>query len=89
MSIKLTIPSLALMAGLLVTGFDAAQPAQAQWGPPAPWCVRAYDGGTECFYLSLAQCRAAASGTGGDCAVNPRYMGDPNQPGPRPRRGYR
>ncbi len=88
MSAKFTYPVLALMAGLLVTGYDAAQPAEARSGS-APWCVRAYDGGTECFYLSLAQCRTAVWGTGGDCAVNPRYTGDPYQPGPRPRRGYR
>lgn len=41
------------------------------------YCVRAYDGAMECAYYTLQQCLAAASGTGGDCALNPRYAGDP------------
>jgi hypothetical protein len=41
------------------------------------YCVRAYDGATDCSYYTLQQCLAAVSATGGDCALNPRYAGEP------------
>jgi hypothetical protein len=49
-------------------------------GPPAaaveyPWC--AYygfgSGGTNCGFVTMAQCMASVSGTGGTCSQNPRY----------------
>jgi hypothetical protein len=52
------------------------------------YCVRTYDGATECAYYTLRQCLAAASATGGDCAVNPRYSGQP-EPRPKAMRPYR
>lgn len=30
---------------------------------------------TDCSYTTLAQCKAATSGTYGDCTRNPRYRG--------------
>jgi len=50
------------------------------------YCLRAYDGQTDCSYFTLQQCLTAVSATGGDCAVNPRYMGEP---APRYRRAPR
>jgi hypothetical protein len=41
------------------------------------YCSRAYDGAMDCAYFTLQQCLAAVSATGGDCAVNPRYAGEP------------
>lgn len=58
----------------------AVTPAVAQrYVHHTPYCVRAYDGAMECAYYTLQQCLAAMSATGGDCAVNPRYTGDPVQ----------
>jgi hypothetical protein len=48
------------------------------------YCARDYDGAMDCSYFTLRQCRKAVSATGGDCAVNPRYTGEP---APRYRRG--
>jgi hypothetical protein len=50
------------------------------------YCARDYDGAMDCSYFTLGQCRAAVSATGGDCAVNPRYSGEP---APRYRRAPR
>jgi len=53
-------------------------PAEAQrYIYETQYCVRAYDGATDCSYFTLQQCLAAVSATGGDCAVNPRYSGEP------------
>lgn len=50
------------------------------------YCARDYDGAMDCSYFTLRQCREAVSATGGDCAVNPRYTGEP---APRSRRAPR
>jgi hypothetical protein len=50
------------------------------------YCVRAYDGATDCSYFTLQQCLVAVSATGGDCALNPRYAGEPRRRAPRPYR---
>ncbi len=50
------------------------------------YCARDYDGAMDCAYFTLRQCLAAVSATGGDCAVNPRYAGEP---APRDRRALR
>jgi hypothetical protein len=54
-----------------------------------PWCVRAYDGATDCSYFTLLQCRQAVSATGGDCAVNPRFVGEPPRRPGKARRNAR
>jgi hypothetical protein len=49
-------------------------PAQA--GVEYPWCVQYPDstvGGTNCGFVTLAQCSAAASGIAGRCYENPAY----------------
>ncbi|MGD9924861.1 MAG: DUF3551 domain-containing protein [Pseudorhodoplanes sp.] len=77
-----TIPGLALAIGVLIL---PASPAAAQrYTYDIQYCSR-IDGAMECAYFTLRQCLAAVSATGGDCAVNPRFSGDPV---PR-RRGYR
>jgi len=63
----------AMLAG--VAGSDAAR------ADPYPWCgVYAAgndDNGTNCYFMTLAQCRAAVSGVGGFCTSNPFYDGRP------------
>ena len=72
-----------VMAGLMLAVAALmlpATPAVAQsYVYHTQYCVRAYDGAMECAYYSLQQCLAAVSATGGDCAVNPRYLGEPVQ----------
>jgi hypothetical protein len=77
--------TLALAATLVFTA--SPTPADAQrYVYETQYCVRSYDGDTDCSYFTLQQCLVAVSATGGDCAVNPRYMGEPR---PRPRRAPR
>jgi hypothetical protein len=55
---------------------------------PYRWCAEysgGRGGGTNCYFMTIQQCRAAASGNGGFCRPNPFYTG-----GDRPRRrGFR
>ncbi len=78
-----------LVLALLVTAQSAAHAQGRYGGYPPKYCVRAYDGDMECFYFDLQQCRAAASSTGGDCAINPRFVGYPDPKAPRWKRAYR
>jgi hypothetical protein len=65
-------------------------PADAQrYIHDTQYCVRAYDGATDCSYFTLQQCLVAVSATGGDCAVNPRYYGEPAPRYRKPPRPYR
>ena len=47
---------------------------------PYKWCAvysgRGGGGGTNCGFVTLAQCRATVSGVGGVCAFNQFYTGD-------------
>lgn len=71
MRLTLTLAAAIALAAL-------STPASAQrYIYETQYCVRAYDGATDCSYYTLQQCRAAVSATGGDCAVNPRYIGEP------------
>jgi hypothetical protein len=73
------------MAALLASSLT--QPVHAD---PYRWCA-AYGGGgddgggTNCYFLTLEQCRAAVSGVGGFCEPNPFYDGRPVNGAP-PRR---
>lgn len=79
-----------LVFALLVTAPSAAQAQGRNGAYPPKYCVRAYDGDMECAYFDLQQCLAAVRGTGGDCAINPRFVGYPPDPGgPRWKRTYR
>lgn len=87
-----TIARAAFAASVLILLSAVHSGAQAQGrygGYPPKYCVRAYDGASECFYFDLQQCLAAVRGTGGDCAINPRFAGYPNSAGPRWKRVYR
>ena len=59
---------------LLAAGatFDGAK------ADPYRWCAH-YSGnggnGSNCYFISLEQCRWAVSGVGGSCALNPFYAG--------------
>jgi hypothetical protein len=49
---------------------------------PYHWCAMygggaGDDGGTNCYFVTLEQCRAAVSGVGGFCAPNWFYDGRP------------
>jgi hypothetical protein len=44
---------------------------------PYRWCAQyaGRSGGTNCYFVTLAQCQAAISGNGGFCRVNGFYTG--------------
>jgi hypothetical protein len=78
---------LAFTATALFALIVAAPPASARVSISSiEYCARDYDGAMDCSYFTLRQCREAVSATGGDCAVNPRYSGEP---APRYRRAQR
>jgi hypothetical protein len=76
----------------LIGGAAAALPAPAQ-ADPYRWCG-VYGGDaaaiTNCYFVTIAQCRMAISGNGGYCVPNQFYDGRPvAMPGelaPPPRR---
>ena len=61
----------------LITTASAFNAAQAD---PYRWCAH-YSGeggnGSNCYFLTLEQCRWAISGVGGRCGPNPFYDGVP------------
>ena len=68
------IASITMMIGVLA----AAMPARAQTYDPAyPVCMHVYGRIVycDCRYVSIPQCRAAASGRAAQCDVNPYYAG--------------
>jgi hypothetical protein len=78
----------ALVWLILATGMIvAAAPASAQrYDPKYPVCMEVYgsDGSRiECFYTSMAQCKAGAgTGVPGLCFDNPYYVAPPPEPTP-------
>jgi hypothetical protein len=66
----------ALALGFLFFGtFDAS--AQAD---PYAWCAEyggGFGGSSNCYFVTLEQCRAALSGPGEMCRPNPFYTGRP------------
>ena len=70
--LKTTVAALTLATLALPT--LAPMPARA--GNEYPWCVQYSEktvGATNCGFVTLAQCAAAASGNGGRCYENPAY----------------
>ena len=61
---------------LVAVAIDGMQhPAQAD---PYRWCaVYSARGASNCYFVSLDQCRAALSGMGGFCQPNNSYDGRP------------
>ena len=68
--------STAAFAGLLALGaFALIGSAKAD---PYRWCAQygnSEDAGTNCYFVTLEQCRAAISGNGGFCTPNGFYNG--------------
>ncbi len=68
--------SIATAAGLLALCAFATSPAAAD---PYRWCAvygtSGDDNGTNCYFVTIEQCRAAVSGNGGFCAPNNFYDG--------------
>ena len=73
-----------------VLGTYLCSPAQAD---PYRWCAEyggGRGGGTNCYFVTIEQCRAAVSGNGGFCRANGFYDGRPvgTPQYNSPRRGY-
>jgi Protein of unknown function (DUF3551) len=67
--------ALALGVSATLWALEAATPARAQ----GAWCAKysGMDGGTNCGFYTLQQCRAAISGVGGSCSPNPWVSQNP------------
>jgi len=51
------------------------------------WCMEfSMMGSANCYFATLEQCRAAASGNGGLCRPNPFYTGAAETEPPRPKK---
>ena len=78
MSRKARLALTVAFAGLLAIGvLGTAGGAKAD---PYRWCAQygnSDDGGTNCYFMTLEQCRAAISGNGGFCTPNNFYDGAP------------
>jgi hypothetical protein len=81
----------------IVSIIPAALAAFALFAPPAAhadpykWCAiygGEDGGGTNCGFVTIAQCRATLSGIGGNCELNPFYTG-PQEPAERARKRNR
>jgi Protein of unknown function (DUF3551) len=74
MFMKLLLSALAVIAATAALG----TPAQAQ---NYPWCALynggGAGGGTNCGFVSFAQCMATARGLGAFCTVNTQYVPPP------------
>ena len=67
---------IALAALLLLAAGSAFEPANAD---PYRWCALysgKLSGGSNCWFMTLEQCRASVSGIGGQCIQNPRNAYD-------------
>jgi Protein of unknown function (DUF3551) len=74
-----------LAAAAVLFTLASASSAQAD---PYRWCAQdmGTSGGTNCYFLTLEQCKAAASGAGSFCTPNTFYTGPDSPSGPRTRR---
>jgi hypothetical protein len=71
------VSATAFASFLALGAFAAADSAKAD---PYRWCAQygaSDDGGTNCYFVTLEQCRAAISGNGGFCVPNNFYNGGP------------
>jgi hypothetical protein len=81
-----------ILAALFVVAIGSfADKAKAD---PYRWCADysggGFGGGTNCYFMTIEQCRAAVSGVGGFCRPNGFYDGRPVvTPEDRPSRGRR
>ena len=77
--------SISALTGLLMLCALSTGPAAAD---PYRWCAQYSadsDGGTNCYFVTLDQCRAAISGNGGFCTPNTFYSGSAATDAPRRR----
>lgn len=80
---------------MTVSALLAAAPSHAQtFDPRYPVCMHVYSGANggggewyDCSFISLAQCRATASGRPATCDLNPYYPVNVPPPRLRHRRG--
>lgn len=75
--------SIAALVGLSMLCTSGTGPASAD---PYRWCAQYSadaDGGTNCYFMTLEQCRAAVSGNGGFCTPNAFYTGPATTDGSR------
>jgi hypothetical protein len=56
---------------LIVVGITATV-SNAANAKTYKWCVDGRGDNPQCYYNTLKQCRASASGTGRDCSINPK-----------------
>ena len=61
------------LAALASVSFANAAPGSTQGMRLYPWCASLGRGSSNCYFSTLEQCRAAASGNGGNCYRNPWY----------------
>jgi len=73
-------PRMAFAAFGIVAASSAFDAAKAD---PYPWCadytVLGGIGARNCYFMTLAQCRATVSGVGGMCVHNPFFDGAPER----------
>jgi len=68
-----------VLGAIALSASVSAATAQTKYDP-YPWCAeygagRGGDVGTNCYFMTLDQCRAAISGNGGFCRRNTFYTG--------------
>ena len=80
---------LAFAALLFVVASSSLDSGRA--ADPYRWCGlynTGGGGGSNCYFVTLEQCRATISGIGGSCVPNPHYTGPAGSlRGPNPARG--
>ena len=78
------------MVVAIVMLLPGALAASAQTPDPYRWCAELllnWGGASNCWFMTLEQCRATVSGVGGYCTPNPFYDGRPLGSPPQVRRG--
>jgi hypothetical protein len=75
---------------LAIGTVSMAAPAAARPYDDYPVCLRVFGAPTytECNYVTLAQCKASASGRGAECFVNPYFASAEAPVGPRHHRHH-
>jgi hypothetical protein len=70
---------MAIMAVLIASGTLDSMLNRASAADPYRWYAQygGRSGATNCYFVTLGQCRAAISGLGGFCRPNPFYTGSP------------
>jgi len=81
-----------LLAGTIVAAAAVVLMPAAGKADPYKWCAvysGDMDGGTNCGFVTIEQCRATVSGIGGFCNPNPFYTGPAERPAKRARKRAR